>query len=652
MALSPLAQPVNKPRFSSAASLLALLVPSVASADFFQAPFGPNGTWNIYETVSEAATFKDALANAGSRVDPVNGTVNGTLVSIVSAAENLFVNRTLRSGADTWIGLTDREGVASGAQESQSAGSPNNQTFGWAWTSGEPLGYTNWAPGEPNNAGAGEDAGQMRSDGLWNDNASGFGLNDPIAPVLQPDSSAAEGTTTFGYVVEYFTQSATPLPGIRLGSVLPAPGSIPGPTGGLGTWGVREVTGLTVTGNILDAVDKLQSGAGTSVTGQLPRLDVADPQTNRFGGSALGVGDALPFLSNTDGDDDNLLTIAKGTIKVTEAGTYTFQVHSDDGFALRVVGQKFDSVHGGGYLDPVDNSTMVFNTGTGDANTRGVITLPVGEYDIEFVHFEGGGGAYYEVTSAKGAITEANGAQWIALGDTTSVGPRAVDVVRLTAAATLTNAEKPGENNLSTAIAAIEAAITGGTAVSTTVTSLNIAEENMPIATKDNYATKITGSLRVDNANGVDGELLQITFSLRSDDGSALQIVGKDFIKVSDFTDSGDATLVEWNGNVALVADYPTGNTDAFGLIELTEGEILDFVAYHSEGGGGSTFQLWYALGDFTDIGFDPAAFRVLSIGSDDILPANTGLGLVPEPSVASLFGLAVFGLAGRRKRK
>lgn len=50
----------------------------------------------------------------------------------------------------------------------------------WVWVSGEPVTYTNWDAGEPNNAGAGEDFGCMRKNNpnaLWNDlpdNPTGF----------------------------------------------------------------------------------------------------------------------------------------------------------------------------------------------------------------------------------------------------------------------------------------------------------------------------------------------------------------------------------------------------------------------------------------------------------------------------------------------
>ncbi|WP_422104225.1 HYR domain-containing protein [Winogradskyella sp.] len=44
----------------------------------------------------------------------------------------------------------------------------------YEWQSGQPVSYTNWNSGEPNNFGGGEDYGEMRSDGLWNDRRANF----------------------------------------------------------------------------------------------------------------------------------------------------------------------------------------------------------------------------------------------------------------------------------------------------------------------------------------------------------------------------------------------------------------------------------------------------------------------------------------------
>jgi hypothetical protein len=80
--------------------------------------------------------------------------LSGHLVSIGSPAEQAFVQSNfafLLQSSPAWIGLTDR--AAEG-------------TF--VWTDGTPLSFSNWSPGEPNNAGD-EDAVDIRMNGQWND---------------------------------------------------------------------------------------------------------------------------------------------------------------------------------------------------------------------------------------------------------------------------------------------------------------------------------------------------------------------------------------------------------------------------------------------------------------------------------------------------
>lgn len=77
----------------------------------------------------------------------------GHLATISDAAENTFISN-FNSGF-MWIGATDRD------VEGQ-----------WKWITNEPYTYTNWAPGEPNNAGDGEDWAVINWGGTnpsWND---------------------------------------------------------------------------------------------------------------------------------------------------------------------------------------------------------------------------------------------------------------------------------------------------------------------------------------------------------------------------------------------------------------------------------------------------------------------------------------------------
>jgi hypothetical protein len=626
--------------FSGSATVLA------QSSFTFQAPTGPGGTWNIYRLESGGLTFKAANNAANATVDPVSGLVPGRLVSINGASENTTVWN-MSGRTDTWIGLTDREGVAPGAQEAGTS-----TTTGYAWTSGEPYTYQNWGGGEPNDS-TGEDAGHIRGDGMWNDNKSEYGVDDPIAPVIIPGSSLNEtAAPSFRYVVEWPTALAVPAPGIRRATFLPSAGSLPGPSGGAAGWGVREIKGLTGSANIIDAIQKATSGMGTFTDGRRAILDVTDPQTNANGGPIIGS-PPLPFLTNTAADDNDIVTIAKGRVRVPTSGTYTVQVRSDDGFALRIVGGTFSSINGGDLargIDPLDPSTMFFYNGTGDSNARGVINLAAGDYDVEFINWEGGGGAYYEVTTGTGASPTT----WLPMGAGGST-PFIPNTVRLAApAAVLTAAEGGGltANNIGQARALIAAAEAGGTANTSTTTIARVGDGQpvgFPAGTPaDEFASLIRGSLIVDDQDATPGESITLTFGLFSDDGHQFRVVGQDFDLATDFSDSGTAGLVDVGGDMSLTADYFTGNTNAFGRITLLEGTYA-FESYMFEGGGGADQETFWAVGDKTATGFD-SSFLPLStlLGTE----ANQGWSLVPEPSAFVLVGLGAVGLISLVRRR
>ncbi|XP_075827182.1 low affinity immunoglobulin epsilon Fc receptor isoform X1 [Microtus pennsylvanicus] len=77
--------------------------------------------------------------------------LKGRLVSIHSQEEQDFLMKHTNK-KDSWIGLRDL-----------------NVEGEFIWMDGSPVGYSNWSPGEPNNAGQGEDCVMMRGSGQWND---------------------------------------------------------------------------------------------------------------------------------------------------------------------------------------------------------------------------------------------------------------------------------------------------------------------------------------------------------------------------------------------------------------------------------------------------------------------------------------------------
>ncbi|OBS81299.1 hypothetical protein A6R68_20518 [Neotoma lepida] len=78
--------------------------------------------------------------------------LEGRLVSIHSQEEQVDFLMKHINKRDAWIGLRDL-----------------NVEGQFVWMDESPVGYSNWNPGEPNNAGQGEDCVMMRGSGQWND---------------------------------------------------------------------------------------------------------------------------------------------------------------------------------------------------------------------------------------------------------------------------------------------------------------------------------------------------------------------------------------------------------------------------------------------------------------------------------------------------
>ena len=101
-----------------------------------------------YCVQARATSFSESAAWCRS-----NG---GELTTISSAEESRAMQRAFGSPVGVerslWIGLAEpREGD-------------------WRWATGGSVAFTNWAPGEPNNAGGGENCGELHAhSGQWND---------------------------------------------------------------------------------------------------------------------------------------------------------------------------------------------------------------------------------------------------------------------------------------------------------------------------------------------------------------------------------------------------------------------------------------------------------------------------------------------------
>jgi hypothetical protein len=163
-----------------------------------------------------------------------------------------------------------------------------------------------------------------------------------------------------------------------------------------------EPGGWTVTSSMPGEVGQiltLNDGANALFLTTMQATGVAALNHNDpgFGGPGLIDGD-VPFPSNTAADDEDYALMGTAKLVIAQAGTYLLGFNGDDGGSLRIVGQTWSSVvQNATGLSVIAGDTLVCDCLTGSSNTVGEITLAVGEYDMEFLMFERGGGSYAEV---------------------------------------------------------------------------------------------------------------------------------------------------------------------------------------------------------------------------------------------------------------
>jgi hypothetical protein len=188
--------------------------------------------------------------------------------------------------------------------------------------------------------------------------------------------------------------------------VLPPSGALPGDSGSFGSFAgvwVRDNGAVTDT---YGAVNSLTNGLGTVITTNqgIPVINAYDPEDTASRDLGLLQNNSAFFADQPGNLESNYVAFYRGRIKVTEAGDYTFGVHSAGGFALRFPGVEWKDVYGAGSLDHGgDFEIMVSYEDTDDVSARGVITLPVGTHIVEFLSWNDvDGRRHHELYAAKG----------------------------------------------------------------------------------------------------------------------------------------------------------------------------------------------------------------------------------------------------------
>ncbi len=303
---------------------------STAHSQFYTAPHGPGGTWNLYEVTNATATWKNAHLAAIGRTAGATGvtgvtgnTQTGHLIAINSWQENSLASMiALRhtNSSNVWIGLTDSEDADLGGAGWVDAGnSPTSGQWFWAGTTGgtgpgtalrlTDTGYNAFFTGEPNNAGAapGEDAVELRTDGKWNDNAHSvagtsrryiieWDINSPIpvagATVISPLYTAPYGAGGTWNLYMMVAEAETWINAHTRAIGLEAQGT-----------GLLSMAGNTTKGHLLQVNSRRENSFGVAMANRLLT------NNNLIGGNTATTN---TWLGLTDSEDAGLGAVESG----------------------------------------------------------------------------------------------------------------------------------------------------------------------------------------------------------------------------------------------------------------------------------------------------------------------------------------------------
>ena len=148
------------------ASAVLAILPSLTQAQLTNWAVNVGGNGHYYEAIRSPGgiTWSNASLIASSR--------GGYLATITSSNENAFVFGLVSQDTSFWYHSPANTWWGPWLGAIQPAGSPE-PAGGWQWLTGDPIAYSNWSPGQPNNSNGNENriqfGGQTSIAGTWND---------------------------------------------------------------------------------------------------------------------------------------------------------------------------------------------------------------------------------------------------------------------------------------------------------------------------------------------------------------------------------------------------------------------------------------------------------------------------------------------------
>jgi|GEM_PF-2819213 len=439
---------------------------------------------------------------------------------------------------------------------------------------------------------------------------------------------------------------------------------VPGPDGTAGNWGLRTYLQAGSVDNLAQTSEFLRNTFRSPGDADGLTNDVSRPVLNASDGGSngtIGDDDAIPTGdAGGNGTLDRVVTVAKGRLNITTASDYTFWARGDDGFLLRLKGvngvpnpsfkqaSNGDPAQDQGRFEASNPNELFFEGGTGDSNTRAVVALGVGQYDVEYIHWEGTGGFWYELAAAQGAflhgVEPPNG--WRLVGYNAPLATLAVPGLsgQWAVESSSTGRAEFVFDDLDAANAAIDATLVDETvpaAKSSLWDSINFTDPESgggssytpdnpwPLDTvgidDNNYAMRAAGSLVIT----VPGDY---NIGFQGDDGGYMDISGPGTPQWSSivFTNHAAQALiteaVPGSGiNNRLQVVVGTGNSRTIGKVTLAAGTYtINTLVY--EGSGGSW---WEVFGSQAPAGAIGLNYQLLATGAGSTYADSDGLQLV-----------------------